>query len=159
MGAECKCQTEKDNQVNALLAKHRGNSSSLIMVLAGIQEIEGYLPKETLVKVAEELNVPLGDVYGVATFYAAFALRPKGRHGVKLCQGTACYVKGANEILATLEKEMGIKPGQTTEDRRFSLDVVRCVGACGLAPVMIVDEEVFSRMTGDKVSQILAKFE
>ncbi|PHJ37923.1 NADH dehydrogenase [Desulforamulus profundi] len=131
----------------------------MIVVMAAIQEAQGYLPKDLLIKAAEELGVPLSDVYGVATFYAAFSLRPRGRHSVNLCLGTACYVKGAPDVQTMLEKEMGIKAGNTTEDRRFSLDLVRCLGACGIAPVMTVNGEVYPRISADKVSEILAKYE
>lgn len=159
MSAECKCNCEQDKKLDALFAQYKGNPSSLIVVMAAIQEIHGYLPKELLVKTAEELGVPLSDVYGVATFYAAFSLRPRGRHTVNLCLGTACYVKGAPEVQTMLEKEMGIKAGNTTEDRRFSLDLVRCLGACGIAPVMTVNGEVYPRMTAEKVSEVLVKYE
>jgi len=159
MGAECKCSCEQEKKLDALFAQYKGNPNGLIVVMAGIQEVHGYLPKDLLIKTAEELGVPLSDVYGVATFYAAFSLRPRGRNTVNLCLGTACYVKGAPEVQTMLEKEMGIKAGNTTEDRRFSLDLVRCLGACGIAPVLTVNGEVYPRMTADKVSEILAKYE
>ncbi|WP_238473139.1 NADH-quinone oxidoreductase subunit NuoE [Desulforamulus profundi] len=142
-----------------MFAQYKGNPNGLIVVMAAIQEAQGYLPKDLLIKAAEELGVPLSDVYGVATFYAAFSLRPRGRHSVNLCLGTACYVKGAPDVQTMLEKEMGIKAGNTTEDRRFSLDLVRCLGACGIAPVMTVNGEVYPRISADKVSEILAKYE
>ncbi len=161
MGAECKCncQGEANKKVDELIAKHRGNPNSLIVVMAGIQQELGYLPQDVLIRVAEELNVPLTDVYGVATFYAAFTLRPRGRHSINLCLGTACYVKGAPEVQKELEKQLKIKAGETTEDRRFSFDVVRCLGACGIAPVMTIDGEVHPRMTPEKVAEVLAKYE
>ncbi|GAB6181124.1 NADH-quinone oxidoreductase subunit NuoE [Desulfotomaculum defluvii] len=159
MGAECKCNCNQEKKLDALFTQYKGNPNGLIVVMAAIQEIHGYLPKDMLVKTAEQLGVPLSDVYGVATFYAAFSLRPRGRHSVNLCLGTACYVKGAPEVQKMLEKEMGIKAGNTTEDRRFSLDLVRCLGACGIAPVMTVNGEVFPRMTAEKVSEVLAKYE
>lgn len=159
MGAECNCNCQQESKLDALLVQYKGNPNGLIVVMAAIQEIHGYLPKDMLIKTAEELGVPLSDVYGVATFYAAFSLRPRGRHSVNLCLGTACYVKGAPEVQVMLEKEMGIKAGNTTEDRRFSLDLVRCLGACGIAPVMTVNGEVFPRMTAEKVSDVLAKYE
>ncbi len=159
MGAECKCSCEQDKKLDSLFAQYKGNPNGLIVVMAAIQEVHGYLPKDLLVKTAEELTVTLSDVYGVATFYAAFSLRPRGRHSVNLCLGTACYVKGAPNVQDILEKEMGIKAGNTTEDRRFSLDLVRCLGACGIAPVLTVNGEVYPRMTADKVTDILAKYE
>lgn len=159
MGAECKCNCDQEKKLDTVLAQYKGNPNGLIVVMAAIQEVNGYLPKDLLVRTAEELGVPLSDVYGVATFYAAFSLRPRGRHCVNLCLGTACYVKGAPEVQAMLEKEMGIKAGNTTEDRRFSLDLVRCLGACGIAPVLTVNGEVYPRMTAEKVAEIIAKYE
>lgn len=159
MGAECNCNCDQEKKLDAVFAQYKGNPNGLIVVMAAIQEVNGYLPKDLLVKTAEELGVPLSDVYGVATFYAAFSLRPRGRHCVNLCLGTACYVKGAPEVQTMLEKEMGIKAGNTTEDRRFSLDLVRCLGACGIAPVLTVNGEVYPRMTAEKVGEILAKYE
>ncbi|WP_031516081.1 NADH-quinone oxidoreductase subunit NuoE [Desulfofalx alkaliphila] len=161
MGAECNCncQSEMDKKVDALITENRGNPNNLIVVMAGIQEALGYLPQDVMIRVAEELNVPLTDVYGVATFYAAFTLRPRGRHSINLCLGTACYVKGAPEVQAAIEKELNIKAGDTTEDRRFTFDVVRCLGACGIAPVMTINGEVHPRVTPDKVADVLAKYE
>ncbi|MEW6065998.1 MAG: NADH-quinone oxidoreductase subunit NuoE [Bacillota bacterium] len=159
MDAECKCNCDQEKNLDAVFAQYKGNPNGLIVVMAAIQEAQGYLPKDLLIKAAEELGVPLSDVYGVATFYAAFSLRPRGRHSVNLCLGTACYVKGAPDVQTMLEKEMGIKAGNTTEDRRFSLDLVRCLGACGIAPVMTVNGEVYPRISADKVSEILAKYE
>ena len=160
MAADCQCSCESNTQkLDEIFAQYRCNPNGLIVVMAAIQEAHGYLPKDLLVKTAEELSVPLSDVYGVATFYAAFSRRPRGRHSVNLCLGTACYVKGAPEVQIMLEKEMGIKAGSTTEDRRFTLDLVRCLGACGIAPVLTVNGEVYPRMTADKVSEVLAKYE
>lgn len=160
MGAcNCNCQQDAISKIDSLIAQHRGNPNSLIVVMAGIQEALGYLPKEQLIKVAEELNVPLSDVYGVATFYAAFSLRPRGRHTINLCLGTACYVKGAPEVQAAIEKALNIKAGETTEDRRFTFDVVRCLGACGIAPVMTINGEVHPRVDPEQVNEILAKYE
>jgi len=160
MGAcNCTCQQEANPKIDSLITQHRGNPNSLIVVMAGIQEALGYLPKEQLIRVAEELNVPLTDVYGVATFYAAFSLRPRGKHTINLCLGTACYVKGAPEVQAAIEKELGIKAGATTEDRRFTFDVVRCLGACGIAPVMTIDGEVHPRVSPEQVAELLAKYE
>jgi NADH-quinone oxidoreductase subunit E/NADP-reducing hydrogenase subunit HndA len=158
-GCNCNCQPEVDKKIESLISQYRGNPNGLIVVMAGVQKALGYLPKDMMIRVAEELCVPLTDVYGVATFYAAFSLRPRGRHSINLCLGTACYVKGAPEVQAELEKELKIKPGETTEDRRFSFDVVRCLGACGIAPVMTIDGEVHPRMAPEKVAEILAKYE
>lgn len=160
MGAcNCNCQQESKPKIDSLIEQHQGNPNSLIVVMAGVQEELGYLPKELLIRIAEELTVPLTDVYGVATFYSAFSLRPRGRHIINLCLGTACYVKGAPEVQAAIEKAIGVKAGITTEDRRYTFDVVRCLGACGIAPVMTVDGEVYPRVSPEQVAELLAKYE
>lgn len=134
---------------------HRGEAGALMPVLHEAQNIYGYLPPEVQTVIAEELNVPLAEVYGVATFYSQFTLNPKGKHKISVCLGTACYVKGSDKVLEAVEKQTGIKCGECTQDRRFSLDSCRCVGACGLAPVMIVDGEVYGRLTAADVKGIL----
>ena len=128
-------------------------------VLHAAQEIYGYLPEEALVIVAQELDIPLAEIYGVATFYSRFTLNPKGKHQVSVCLGTACYVKGSADVLARVEELLGIKAGELTADGKFSLDATRCVGACGLAPIMLVDDDVYGHMTPDLVEDILRKYE
>ncbi|MBC7341951.1 MAG: NADH-quinone oxidoreductase subunit NuoE [Clostridia bacterium] len=155
----CKCEEELFAKLDQVIDQYRGQPSGLIQVLHQAQELFGYLPYEVQERVAEGLGVPLSEVYGVTTFYTFFSLYPKGRHQLKVCKGTACYVRGANNVIDRLEKELGIKPGETTEDRRFSLEVVRCLGACGLGPVMMVDEDVHARLKPDKLPQILSRYE
>ena len=123
------------------------------------QGIYGYLPYEVQVIIAEELDVPLEKVYGVATFYAQFALSPKGRYNISVCLGTACYVKGSDKVLEKISEEIGIEPGECTEDAKFSLEACRCIGACGLAPVMTVNDDVYGRLTPEEIPEILAKYE
>ncbi len=136
----------------------KSQPGALMPVLQKAQEIYGYLPIEVQSIVAEGLDISLSEVYGVATFYSQFSLNPKGEHRISICLGTACYVKGADKILEGLEERLGIKCGECTPDGVFSLDSCRCVGACGLAPVMMIDDDVYGRMTVDQIDGILAKY-
>ena len=128
-------------------------------VLQKAQEIYGYLPIEVQKMIAAGLNVPLEEVYGVATFYSQFSLYPKGKYKISVCLGTACYVKGSGDVFDRLCKKLGLQSGQCTPDGRFSLDACRCVGACGLAPVLTVNEDVYGKVTVDDVETILAKYQ
>jgi len=144
--------------IDAIVERHGAGPSSLITILHEVQEKVGYLPEEVLDHVAEKMGVPVADVHGVVTFYSLFSMKPKGRHRITACKGTACYVKGAPRVLERLESELGIKAGDTTDDTEFSLDVVRCLGACGLGPVVTIDEDVFARMKPDKVPAVLKAY-
>jgi len=137
---------------------HRGEQGALMPVLHEAQNIYGYLPAEIQTVIAEELGVSLAEVYGVATFYSRFSLQPKGKHQISVCLGTACYVKGSDKVLEAIEHELRIKCGECTPDKKFSIDSCRCVGACGLAPVMIVDGEVYGKLTARDVKGILDKY-
>ncbi|WP_422444470.1 NADH-quinone oxidoreductase subunit NuoE [Thermoanaerobacterium sp. DL9XJH110] len=150
---------EKLNQVDEMLKKYRGQRSALLQALQEAQGIMGYLPLEVQKKVAEALNVTLSEVYSTITFYSFFNLKPRGKYQIRVCLGTACYVKGASKVLERLEKELGVKVGDTTNDLKFSLDACRCVGACGLAPTIIINDDVYGRLTPDKVPEILKKYE
>lgn len=149
---------EQANELRSFIAQAKQERGALMPVLQKAQEIYGYLPIEVQTIVADELEVPLSEVYGVATFYSQFSLNPKGEHRISVCLGTACYVKGADKILEALEEKLGIKCGECTEDGRFSIDSCRCVGACGLAPVMMIDEDVYGRLTVDMLDDILKKY-
>ena len=130
-------------------------------VLTALHDITarfGYLPEEQVRQAAHELGVPLSQMFSAATFYAAFTFKPCGRHKIKVCEGTACYVKGAAALMAELQTELGIRPDETTDDRAFTLKRVRCVGSCGLAPVVRVDDETFGRLTSSALSTILAQY-
>ncbi len=135
----------------------RGLKGALIPVLHAIQEGLGYLPEEELNAVSAELNIPLTEIYGVATFYSFFSLEPKGEKPIHVCLGTACYIKGSQDLLDRFEKELGIRVGETTEDGKFSLDATRCVGACGLAPIATVGEKVYPRFTVEEVAGLLSE--
>ncbi len=150
---------EQKEKLLAVIAEKKNEPGALMPILQKAQEIYGYLPIEVQTIIAEEMDVPLEKVYGVSTFYAQFTLNPKGRHQISVCLGTACYVKGSGLVLEEIQKELGIKNGECTPDGKFSLDACRCVGACGLAPVMLVNEDVYGRMTPDQVKGILAKYE
>ena len=137
----------------------RGEKGSLMPIMQKAQEIYGYLPIEVQTMISDELHVPLEKMYGVATFYSPFALNPKGRYQISVCLGTACYVKGSGDIYNKLMDLLGIVGGECTPDGKFSLDACRCVGACGLAPVMMINDEVYGRLSVDDVEAILAKYD
>ncbi len=130
----------------------------LITILQKIQSKEGYLPAAKLDRVSTDTGVPLSEIYSVATFYSQFRLKPAGRHQVMVCNGTACHVKGGNELLKKLKQELGIEPGETTPDRLFTLDTVACLGSCFLAPVMTIDGEYYGKLTADKAVKVLDKY-
>ena len=131
----------------------------LLALIQGAQEIYGYLPIEVMEIIASTMGVSLEEVYGVATFYSQFSLNPKGRYKVSVCLGTACYVKGSGEVYARLQEKLGITTGECTPDGEFSLEACRCIGACGLAPVMTINEDVYGRLVPDDIDGILAKYQ
>ena len=149
---------EQEEQLRQVIARHKGQPGATMPVLQEAQEIFGYLPEEVQIIIAEGLDVPLAEVYGVSTFYAQFSLNPKGKYRVSVCLGTACYVKGAAKILEAVEERLGCKSGSVTPDGKFSIDACRCVGACGLAPVMMVNDDVYGHLTPDQVGPILDKY-
>lgn len=162
MSHNCSCRNELTQEqldgVYSMLDAHRGQPGSLIQALHKAQNIAGYLPRELQVRVAETLDVPLSRVYGVVSFYSFFTSVPKGRHRISVCAGTACYVRGAKQLLNGLEEAIRVKPGETTGDGLFSLDVVRCVGACGLGPVVTVNNDVYARVHNNNLADILSGY-
>jgi len=148
----------QERELKALIGRLRDQEGSLMPILQGAQEIYGYLPIEVMEIIATELDKPLEEVYGVATFYSQFTLNPKGRYKVSVCLGTACYVKGSGDIYAKLQEKLGIASGECTPDGEFSLEACRCIGACGLAPVMTVNDDVYGRLVPDDIDGILAKY-
>ena len=145
------------SKVNKFIEGYSHEKSALIAVLQEIENSYGYLPAWTLRQVSEKLEVPLIQVYGVASFYDAFHLTPRGKHLIRVCLGTACYLRGSTRVLEALERELGIKDGETTPDLEFSIQSVRCLGACALAPVMIIDERYFDKMTPTKIKSVLKR--
>ena len=150
---------EQEERLRKVIQEHKGQPGATMPVLQAAQEIFGYLPEEVQIMVAEGLDIPLSEVYGVASFYAQFTLNPKGKYQISLCLGTACYVKGASDVLEAVQKHLGIRPGSITPDGKFSLDACRCIGACGLAPVMMINNDVYGRLTPEQVGGILDKYE
>jgi NADH:ubiquinone oxidoreductase subunit E len=146
-------------QIDQIIQTNRPVSGSIIATLRQCQNVVGYLPVELLDYISTGLNLPSSEVYGVASFYSLFSMEPKGRHTIKLCLGTACYVKGIKEVMSRIENEYTLEEGGTTEDRRFSLEGVRCLGACGLAPVMVIGQDTHGDVTSDKIIDILEKYE
>ena len=150
---------EQEAKLLEVIAKYKGMKGALMPIMQEAQEIYGYLQYQVQKIISDETGIPIEKIYGVATFYAQFSMSPKGKYVVAMCLGTACYVKGAGAVLEEIEKVLGIEDGGCTPDGKFSLEVCRCVGACGLAPVMIVDGDVYGKMTPDRVAGILAKYE
>ena len=141
-----------------VIDENKHDSSNLMVVMQKAQDIYGYLPYEVQYMIAEGMEVPFEKVYGVATFYAQFALSPKGKYNISVCLGTACYVKGSGEIFEKIQEKFGIGADECTADAKFSLTAARCVGACGLAPVMIVNDDVYGRITVKDIDSILSKY-
>jgi NADH:ubiquinone oxidoreductase subunit E len=146
--------------VDAVVSKHRGKPGALIPVLEEIQgSVTGYLPESVQRRVSSGLGIPLSQVYGVVTFYSFFTMTPRGKHQVRVCLGTACHVRGGQNVVEKLEHDLGIKPGECTPDRLFSLDIVRCLGCCALAPVMVVGENIHKQIKVAQLSQIMKKYQ
>lgn len=145
-------------KLDEAIAKNKGQRGAVMMTLQAAQEIFGYVPKEVQIHIAEGLGVTLSEVYGVATFYAQFALEPRGRFIIGVCLGTACYVKGSKNILDKVSSELDITVGKTTKDGRFTLKDTRCLGACGLAPVIMINDDVYGRLVPDDIPAILNKY-
>ena len=148
-------ETDIKEQLNDILTQYDGESSDLIPILQKAQEKFGYLSGEVMQWIAKSLRLPESAVYGVSTFYAQFKLTPTGKRTVKVCRGTACHVRGGVSILSEVEKQLGIKPGETTDDLEYSLEVIACFGSCALAPVVVVDKTVYGKMTPTKVGHVL----
>ena len=145
-------------KVDAAINKAHGKKTQLIGILQDVQKEFGYLPFKALVRLAEALDIPLQQIYNVATFYKAFSLKPKGKHRVCVCLGTACHVRGGQNVLEKIQRTLDVREGETTKDSEFSVEAVRCVGACSLAPVVMIDENVYGRVRQDKIEMILDKY-
>ncbi|MDC7239808.1 MAG: NAD(P)H-dependent oxidoreductase subunit E [Spirochaetales bacterium] len=145
-------------QLDRIIEEYDGTEGALIPVLQSAQNLLGYLSREVLIHISESLKIPFSEVTGVVSFYSFFSTHPRGKHIVRVCLGTACYVRGGKEVLQSLEKVLGIRVGETTEDRLFSLEVGRCFGACGLAPVVMVDDSVHQRVRPAAVRDILDQY-
>jgi NADH-quinone oxidoreductase subunit E len=151
--------TEVMSRVDQVIDENKDKPGCLIPVLTECQGIVGYLPVELQAYISEHINIPASTVYGVITFYSFFSMVPKGRHTIKVCMGTACYVRGIGEVMNRLQSEYNLEVGGTTEDRRFSLEAVRCLGACGLAPVVVIDSDTHGGVTPDSIMKVLKRYE
>lgn len=149
---------EQEAELRALIQESAGSDDMLIPVMQRAQDIYGYLPLEVQTMIAEGMSVPVEKIYGIATFYAQFALTPKGKYNISVCLGTACYVKGAQKLVDRITEIIGIDPDECTEDGKFSLEACRCIGACGLAPVLTINEEVYGRLVEKDIDDILKKY-
>lgn len=157
--AGCADFQEKSGQLSKIIAKYKDTQGALIPVLHEAQELFGYLPLEVQRQIALELDIPLAEVYGVVSFYTQFSINPKGKYQINVCMGTACYVKGSSDILDKFRTRLSIDVGECTDDQKFSLDACRCIGACGLAPVVTINDEVYGKLTPEEVDEILDKYE
>jgi NADH:ubiquinone oxidoreductase subunit E len=149
---------EQEAKLKGVIQQYKDDPGAVMPVLQEAQEIYGYLPLEVQIMIADGLNVPVDEVYGVSTFYSQFALSPKGKYHISVCLGTACYVKGSGDVLNKLCEELGIEAEECTQDGLFSLTACRCIGACGLAPVITVNEDVYGRLTTDEIPGIIKKY-
>lgn len=149
---------EQEKELLKVIEEHKDQKGCLMPIMQKAQEIYGYLPIEVQTMIAKNTGIPLEKIYGVATFYAQFALNPKGKYKISVCLGTACYVKGSGDIYNKLQEKLGIEGGGCTPDGKFSLEACRCIGACGLAPVLTVNDDVYGRLTPDDVDSVLAKY-
>ncbi len=152
---------EQEQELMAVIEEHRDDPGALMPVLQKAQDIYGYLPIEVQEMISQKMGIPMEKVYGVSTFYSQFSLNPKGKYKISVCLGTACYVKGSGVVFDKLQSILGIGGGEITSDGKFSLDDCRCIGACGLAPVMTVNDDVYGKLTGNEqeLRDILAKYE
>lgn len=151
--------TKMRDRIDAIIQANRNKSGAVITVLRECQNAVGYLPVELIDYIGQGMNIPPSDVYGVASFYALFSMVPKGRHTIKICMGTACYVKGIKEVMARIKNQYQVEEGGTDAERRFTLEPVRCLGACGLAPVMVVNQDTHGDISSDKIIDILETYE
>ncbi len=150
---------EQEAKLQEIIAKHKGEAGATIPVLHEAQDVYGYLPIEVQKMISDGLNVPLAEIYGIVTFYTQFSLYPKGKYEVAVCLGTACYVKGSGVLIEKIQERLGIGVGECTADGKFSLSATRCIGACGLAPVLTVNDAVYGRLTPADLDDIFAKYQ
>ncbi len=150
--------SEQLAKVDEIIISYKAKPGALIPVLEQVQDVCGYLPMPLQLRVAKGLNLPVANVYGVVTFYSFFTMVPRGKHVIRVCLGTACYVRGGQRIFETISSSLGIGPGECTADRNFSLETVRCLGACGLAPVVVVDDDTHGQMKPAKLEKVLAEY-
>jgi NADH-quinone oxidoreductase subunit E len=148
----------ENSEVDTIIKQYKGKESAILAILQDIQGKKKYLPKEILEQVSQKMQIPVTHIFRLATFYNALSIKPRGRHKIDVCLGTACHVRGGNKIIDRLKRDLGIPVGETTKDKRFTLESVRCVGCCSLGPVAVIDGKVYGRLTQDKVPALLKEF-
>lgn len=159
MSCNCNCgENHRDEKMEKILSGYEKDKSNLIQILNEVQETYGYVPKEAQLAISEYLGLTMAEIYGVITFYSRFTLKPKGKYNVSVCLGTACFVKGSEKILDRLKEKLGIDVGQTTADGKFSIEATRCIGACGLAPVFTVNDEVYGKATPELLDKVIDEY-
>jgi len=149
---------ENMEKLEDVILEHKDQKGALIPILHEAQELFGYIPEEAMKRISELLNIPVAEIFGVATFYSRFTLTPRGKHTISVCLGTACYVKNSKGVLERLEEELNVKTGGTTSDGKFTLEATRCLGCCGLAPVMMIGEDVYGKLVPDDIPDIVKKY-
>lgn len=155
----CNCEDNNRKDVRKILEQYTTDKDNLIQILNEVQEYYGYIPKFAQMEISEYLQIPMAEVYGVITFYSRFTLKPKGKYNIAVCLGTACFVKGSEAILERVKQKLGIDVGETTPDGKFSIEATRCIGACGLAPVFTVNDEVHGKATVKMVDEVIEKYQ
>ncbi len=159
MSNKCKCGNDcKDEKIEKILSKYEKDKSNLIQILNEVQETYGYIPEDVQLEISKYLGIEMAEIYGVITFYARFTLKPKGKYNIAVCLGTACFVKGSEKVLDRVKQKLGIDVGQTTKDGKFSIEATRCIGACGLAPVFTVNDEVYGKATPELVDKVIDEY-
>ena len=160
MSENCKCNCGgKDPKMEEILTKYEKDKSNLIQILNEVQEYYGYVPTKAQMAISEYLGIEMAEIYGVITFYSRFTLEPKGKYNVAVCLGTACFVKGSEKVLDKAKEMLGIDVGQTTADGKFSIEATRCIGACGLAPVFTVNDEVYGKATPELMEKVIKEYQ
>ncbi len=154
---KCTC-CNVDDKLKNIAIKYKNMDGGIIEALHEVQENYGYISENAQKYLSKELNIPLSEIYGIITFYSRFSLKPKGKYNIQVCMGTACYVKGAEKVLNRFRERLGINEGETTKDGLFSLESVRCIGACGLAPAIVINKEVYGKMDVKKVDELIEKY-
>ena len=159
MSNKCKCGNDcKDEKIEKILSRYEKDKSNLIQILNEVQETYGYIPEDVQLEISKYLGIEMAEIYGVITFYARFTLKPKGKYNIAVCLGTACFVKGSEKVLDRVKQKLGIDVGQTTKDGKFSIEATRCIGACGLAPVFTVNDEVYGKATPELVDKVIDEY-
>ena len=158
MSGKCECGNNKNEDIQNILLKYKKDKDELIQILNEFQDKYGYISNEVQEEISKYLEIPMAEIYGVITFYSRFTMKPKGKYNVAVCLGTACFVKGSEKILDKLKERLGIDVGETTSDGKFSIEATRCVGACGLAPVFTVNDEVYGKATPELLDKVLDEY-